>query len=820
MNTKPGNMYKLEDLIDIKHFQDLQDRLYKIYPFASAVIDNDGNILTATGWQDICTNFHRKNKECERACIQSDKYIAEHLDAANPAITYQCPHGLVDNAIPIIIDDIHYGNFFTGQFFIEKPEMKFFKKQAERFGFSEKLYLDAVKKVPICSKEQLESFLTFFKGLIDIVSEIGFKNLKELEAKKHIQESEEKYRQLFEGMRDAYGSIDMKGSIVDANKAFCEMMGYSLEELRKLAYEELTPEKWHTVEKEIFEKQVLLRGYSDIYEKEAIHKNGTVFPVELRTFLIKDKSGKAQGISAIARDISKRKKAEKDIGEREELLNKSQEMASIGSFVWDMITNKITWSRNMYKIYGYDEESFTGDLFEISNQLIHPDDDERANKEISETIEKTSAWDSEFRIIRPDGKERIIRSKGEVERDADGKQIRCYGINQDVTEKKEMESQLQHAKKIESIGTLAGGIAHDFNNILSPIMLHAEMAMAELPPDDPLQQCMKEIFTAGERARNLVKQILTVARKRSEKRTVLKLSFIINEAFNFLRSTIPATIDIQYNIRSEKDTVLADPTQLNQIIMNLCTNAAHAMREKGGLLEIILDNENLSSREAKRFFNLKQGKYVKLSIRDNGTGMSPDILGRIFEPYYTTKRAGEGTGLGLATVHGIVQNYGGDITVESTVGKGTAFHVYLPLVDAEIQVDPENRLEIQKGTESILLVDDEKAAVDITQKMLEKFGYKVTSTTSSREALEIFLGNPAAFDLVITDMTMPNMTGDELAKEILSSAPEMPVILCTGFSDNINEEKSKSLGIRCFILKPIIMNKLAKKIREVLDKRK
>ena len=388
----------------------------------------------------------------------------------------------------------------------------------------------------------------------------------------------------------------------------------------------------------------------------------------------------------------------------------------------------------------------------------------------------------------------------------------------DVTEKKEMEFLLQQAQKMESIGTLAGGIAHDFNNILSPIMMHAEMAMEELPPDDPLQACMKSIFYSSERARDLVKQILTFARKRSVNRIVLKSSVVIQDAVKFLRSTIPTTINIQYNNKSKKDTILADPTQLNQIIMNLCTNAAYALREKGDLLEIVLSNEDIPLSKAKSFYSLNPGSYVKISVSDNGTGISPDILARIFEPYFTTKKVGEGSGLGLAIVHGIVQSYGGDITFESKEGHGTTFHVYLPLVDVAVSSAEKIKVDIPKGTESILLVDDEKAAVEITKRMLEKFGYRVTSTISSLEALEIYKNNPSEFDLVITDMTMPGMTGDTLAKKIMSITPGKPVILCTGFSDNINEEKAKELGISFFILKPIIMSELAKTIRKVLDK--
>lgn len=404
-------------------------------------------------------------------------------------------------------------------------------------------------------------------------------------------------------------------------------------------------------------------------------------------------------------------------------------------------------------------------------------------------------------------------------RKANDRDILGYqGIIRDVTHQKALEMQLQQAKKMESIGTLAGGIAHDFNNILSPIMLHSEMVMDDLAPDDPLKQDIKEIYKAAGRARDLVKQILTFARKRSEEKMVLKSSLMVKEAIKFLRSTIPTTIDIQYNNKAEQDTVLADPTQLNQIVMNLCTNAAYAMREQGGLLEVILENEDISAEKTNGFFNLKPARYLRLSVRDSGTGISPDIIDRIFEPYFTTKRFGEGTGLGLATIHGIVKNYGGYIKVESEVGKGTTFYVYLPSIDAEDSYVDENKTEIPKGKERILFVDDEKPAVDSMQKMLEKLGYKVTAKTNSIEALEVFGNDPGVFDLVITDMTMPNMTGKELARELKTLRPDIPIILCTGFSDQIDEKMAKKMGIAAFMMKPINTSKIAYSIREVLEK--
>jgi PAS domain S-box-containing protein len=482
-------------------------------------------------------------------------------------------------------------------------------------------------------------------------------------------------------------------------------------------------------------------------------------------------------------------------------------------FIIDIQGKFIDANQAAIDLFGYSKNEMLNEG--LDTLFVQPDELKALKRSISHD---NYVRDMEVKLKTKDAKQLICLLTLSIRRAKNGDISGYQGIIRDVTHQKVLETQLMQAQRMESIGTLAGGIAHDFNNILSPIMLHSEMVMDDLPPDDNLQLNMKEIFKAAERAKELVKQILTFARKREEEKIVVKSSMIVKEAINFLRATIPTTIGIRYEVKSEHDMVLADPTRINQIVMNLCTNAAHAMKEKGGVLEVILDHEEISSLQANRFLNLKPGQYVKLTVRDTGTGIPPEIMDRIFEPYFTTKKFGEGTGLGLATVHGIVQNYGGDIKVESIVGSGTAFHVYLPFFEAEISgTEKEKSAELLKGSECILFVDDERTAVDINCKMLERYGYKVTGLTDSQEALKVFLKNPEEYDLVITDMTMPNLTGEALATEIMAVSPGIPVILCTGFSDKINEEKAKNIGIRAFVMKPVIMKRLVETIREVLD---
>jgi len=382
------------------------------------------------------------------------------------------------------------------------------------------------------------------------------------------------------------------------------------------------------------------------------------------------------------------------------------------------------------------------------------------------------------------------------------------------------ERQLQQVMKLQAIGTLAGGIAHDFNNILFPIVGYTELTMDDIPEDSQARQNLEEILKATSRAKELVQQILTFSRQNGQERKPLKVQSLIKEAVKLLRATIPSSIEIECNVDEFCGLIKGDPTQIHQIIMNLCTNAYHAMQETGGKLEVGLKETDISYEQSVERVGMKVGKHIELLVKDSGHGMDPQVRERIFEPYYTTKKQGKGTGLGLSVIHGIVKNHGGDITVSSQPGKGSSFKVYLPIIE-EVEEEPqtdEPLIEIN-GKERILLIDDEQQIIDIERQILERLGYIVTSTTDSQEALEEFAAQPDHFDLVITDMTMPKMTGDQLAQRIMDIKPQIPVILCTGFNETISEEKALAMGIDKFVMKPVVKEELASTIRKVLDNR-
>lgn len=386
----------------------------------------------------------------------------------------------------------------------------------------------------------------------------------------------------------------------------------------------------------------------------------------------------------------------------------------------------------------------------------------------------------------------------------------------DVTERKRLESQLRQAHKMQAIGTLAGGIAHDFNNILTVILGYTELAMRQGGQNEALERHLQDVLTAGQRAKDLVRQILTFSRQTELEYTPIQLHPLINEGLQMLRATLPSTIAIRQAIAPDAGTVLADPTQIQQVLLNLCTNAAHAMRETGGVIEVRLEPVDISIGRLTVSLDLKAGPYVRLTVRDTGPGMAPEIIEHIFDPFFTTKDTGEGTGMGLAVVHGIVTGHGGALTVESAPGQGATFAVYLPRITepGTAATSPEERLP--EGSERLLFVDDEEALLYLGQAMLEPLGYTVVTCSSSLEALEIFRAAPQSFDLVITDYTMPTLTGEMLAQALRRIRPDIPIILCTGFNDNVVEDKSRALGIDAFVLKPWRMHDLSLAVRQAL----
>lgn len=409
-------------------------------------------------------------------------------------------------------------------------------------------------------------------------------------------------------------------------------------------------------------------------------------------------------------------------------------------------------------------------------------------------------------------------------RDTEGNIIGLIGISRDISdlkkieaEKKELQDRLIQSQKMESIGTLAGGIAHDFNNILGVILGYAEMVQEDSPKGTRTREDIDQVVKASHRAKKLVKQILAFSHQTEFEQRKLHPALIIKEAIKMLRPSLPATIDIQQNIDSEVGMVLADSSQLHQILTNLSTNAFHAMEETGGTLSISLKNKALTPVDLIGEPDVKPGFFVQISVDDSGSGIAPEIKDKIFDPYFTTKETGKGTGLGLSIIHGIVKNSGGFITFQSSLGEGSNFQVFLPVVAEEQGDEIGLDQQIQVGQDRILLIDDEVALANLGKEMLERLGYHVTVINSSLDALALFQNQPSQFDVVITDQTMPGMTGADLARRMIQVRPDIPIILCTGYSSIVSENEAKLIGIREFAHKPLAMKDLSVLIRKVLD---
>jgi PAS domain S-box-containing protein len=435
-----------------------------------------------------------------------------------------------------------------------------------------------------------------------------------------------------------------------------------------------------------------------------------------------------------------------------------------------------------------------------------------------EEIEKEGyVKDYEITFKRKDGEPIAALVTATLVRDQEGNITAYRGIIRDITGQKKLEQQLTQAQKMEAIGTLAGGIAHDFNNILAVIIGYGELMLDELEEGNEMRKSVEQIVSASGRGAELVNQILAFSRQTRQNRRSINLSTIIEESLRLLRSILPTTIEIRRDIRAASAHILADPTQVHQVIMNFGTNAWHAMREKGGILDVSLDEVIMDAETVKKYQDIKPGLYFKLTISDTGHGMTLEVMKHIFEPYFTTKATGEGTGMGMAVTHGIVKSHGGDISVTSEPGKGTTFHVFFPKIEEKVEPESKSNGKIPGGSERILLVDDEVALTEAGTRILKRLGYDVVGISDAITALEAFRKEPDRFHLVISDLTMPHMTGIQLAEEIKKIKPDIAIILCSGFSASLTPEQIKAFGISEFIMKPIIKSELAWGIRRVLD---
>ncbi|MCP4748659.1 MAG: response regulator [Desulfobacteraceae bacterium] len=664
--------------------------------------------------------------------------------------------------------------------------------------------------------------ITMIKNCIENCLSAYYLKLKNEELNRALKLSEANLRSIFNQAAVGIAAIESNGRFLMVNKKLCDMFSCRQEDLLEITlYDIMSGDNFLPGSGQF---KALLENTVSSFQVEDRCRcfNDEHIWCSLTLSTVANSGSETDSLIVIVEDITARKKAEKQ---------------------------------------AHEAQSFTENLIHTANALIVSLDKDGLIQLVNPAVEKTTGYSHHELIGKnwfdlvvpretyswvwlqfcklatggiPKQIENPIRSKNGAERiiswsnselKHDDAVVGTLSVGIDITErtvaekeKDQLLNQLQQSQKMEAIGTLAGGIAHDFNNILSPIIGYAELIKSDTEPESENNLSARQILNAGLRARDLVNQILTFSRKRDQEKIPIKIQPIINEAVKLLRASFPSTVTIDHQIGDMCGPIMGDSTQIYQVIVNLCTNASQALQDQKGHIKLVVEETLLTDDDMAYFVDVTPGLFVRVSVTDDGPGIDPDIMERIFDPYFTTKQMKSGTGLGLSVVHGIVKGHSGTVKVYSELDEGTCFNVYFPRI-----VDDKSKLVISEGkhvpcgNESILLIDDEDSLVTVVQKILENLGYKVTSFTDSRSALAYFKLHPDVFDLIISDMTMPHLSGEQLAEAILAERPHKPIIICTGFSELVCPNKSAKTGIRRVVVKPIVKNEIAVIIREILD---
>jgi PAS domain S-box-containing protein len=556
-----------------------------------------------------------------------------------------------------------------------------------------------------------------------------------------------------------------------------------------------------------------------VLELEMIQKSGAIRWVEVNARFLTDDKGIPDRILGVTRDITHRKKLEEKLIHSNAELRLAQKIAGVGNWSIDLETDLRVWSKELYQIYERDPELGPYSFAEL--QKIYVGEWwEKYTAAVQKADKDGLPFDIELKIILPSGKMKWVNAVCEPEAKPGAKGHYLRGTVQDITDRKKMEARIQQTQKMEALGTLAGGIAHDFNNILSAIFGFAELAKLTSNGDEETVKNLNQVLAAGLRAKELVKHILTFSRKSDAQKNLVGIASLAKECVKFLKASVSPNIEIHTHFFRADSMVLADPTQLHQVFMNLFTNAAHAMKEKGGVLDVRLESIDISADGIFQLKNMRPGRYVRLTVSDTGSGIPKNVVGKIFDPFFTTKVKGEGTGMGLALVYGIIKEMQGSVTVYSEQGMGSTFEILIPEQPHGTGIDENNGIQLLKpGKGRILIVDDEPSIIEWTSQMLMAIGYDIVGTNNGRDAAETFKQDPMGFDLVLTDLVMPGMTGLELSKLIKSQRPDIPIILCTGFSSGIAAERLAACGISGMVMKPIIASELSRIINASLNKK-
>ena len=773
--------------------------------------DVEGHILSQSGWKDICTLFHRVNPQTAKNCRTSDTVLANKLNEGGKFNVYKCLNGLVDVAVPLIVDGQHLANLFTGQFFFEPPDLQKFKEQAERFHFDSSAYMKALSDVPVIKEEDIRSRLMFLLKMTELMAELGISKIKQIRINEDLDRSKKKYQNLFENMNEGFAlneiilddnGIPIDYRILEINSRFTELTGLNSDQVIGHTAREIFSAKNEDPGDTITKLgTVALTGVDISYEE--------YIPSSDRWFLFHSFRPNPGQFAVSFTDITESKKAEE---ERERLMAAIEQ--SQDTIVILNLDGTIRYINPSFeRVTGYTQAEALGKSFFFPGSDIP---DEPLYQAIWETLKSGQSWSGRLINYRKDGKSYtedvtispVFSSAGEV--------INYASVKRDVTKEIKNEERLQKAEKMESIGSLAGGIAHDFNNILGGIIGYTDLTLNIVDIGSQVESNLQKILSAGIRGRELIGQIMSFSNQRSGEKTLESIQKIVTEAVELLRASLPDTIEILCRFEDGPKAVQVDSTRIHEIIMNICTNAAQAMSGLG-TIEIAITEEFFDSEFDGSVGTSPPGLYSVISIKDSGKGMSKEVMKRVFDPFFTTKEVGEGTGLGLSVVFGILQDHNGNLIIESEPSLGTTMHIYLPKSELDRTESILDEVNLQHGSERIFFIDDEEILGEVAFSALTRLGYQVEVFSDSVHALQSIKSQMDSIDMIITDQNMPNMTGFELSKKILEIKQDLPIILCTGYSNLVDEQIAKDTGIQGFLMKPYRITDLASKIRLIFD---
>ncbi len=805
---------KIINFVDFEKVNMLLEGFNQATGFVTAILDIEGNVLSQSGWRHICTEFHRVNSETAQNCRVSDTVLANQMKSGEKYHAYKCFNGLVDVAVPIIIKGEHIANLFSGQFFFEEPDVSFFKKQANQYGFDETSYLKALEKVPVVSEEKVEDVMQFLINIILMISELTLEKLEQ-------HNREQRYRGLIDNLGAGVVVHGPDSQIILSNHQASKLLGLTEDQMRG---KKATDPAWQFIKEDMTPLPLEAYPVNYIVTHKTPLKNqvlGICHPnsknivwVTINGFPFFDVEGKLTEVVISFIDITERQLAEKAIAEEKEQLAVTLRSIGDGVITTDIEGKVLIMNRVAEKLTGWSQDEAMGmpitTIFNIINESTRLTHENPVQKVL--TTGGIIELANHTLLISKDGSERAIADSGAPIRDKGSEIIGVVLVFRDMTEKQKLLSNMQRIDKLDSLGILAGGIAHDFNNLLGGIFGYIDMARMASEDCERATQYLDKALSVFDRAKDLTQQLLTFSKGGVPKRRTGQLGLFIKDTVTFVLSG--SNVNSEFIIAKDLWLCDFDENQIGQVIDNMLINAMQAM-PLGGTVTIVANNKYLSDEEA---ITIPSGKYIEITIKDEGAGISQETLKSIFDPFFSTKQ--KGNGLGLATCYSIIQKHDGYIEVESEIGKGSSFHIYLPASENAEGIDDITIVRGHKGFGTILIIDDEDFMREILAKMLIRMGYQVLLAVNGEEALEesaLIKSQGDSIRAAIFDLTIPGgMGGKETIKGFKDIFPDTPVFVSSGFSEDLTIARPRDFGFTDSIRKPYKEHELGEMLEKYL----